>query len=72
MCEANAYVDKEGTEELFMESVDTIQPEDESRLLIVDIFGVQKILQGRIKKISLLNHKIVLEKLPKGAKENES
>jgi predicted RNA-binding protein len=62
MCEANAYVEAEGTEELFMESVDIIQPETENRLLIVNIFGDQKILQGKIKKISLLNHKILLEK----------
>ncbi|MEW6380135.1 MAG: CooT family nickel-binding protein [bacterium] len=31
-------------------------------LLIVDIFGDRKILVGKIKKISLLNHKIILEK----------
>lgn len=63
MCEANAYVEADGFEELFMESVDTIQPETENRLLIVDIFGDQKILEGRIKKVSLLNHKILLEKI---------
>jgi len=62
MCEANAYVETEGKEELFMEAVDVIQYETENRLLIVDIFGDQKILQGKIKKISLLNHKILLEK----------
>jgi predicted RNA-binding protein len=62
MCEANAYVEADGTEELFMESVDMIQPETENRWLIVDIFGGQKILEGKIKKISLLNHKIILEK----------
>jgi len=62
MCEANAYVETDGTEELFMESVDMIQPETENRWLIVDIFGDQKILEGKIKKISLLNHKIILEK----------
>ena len=63
MCEANAYVETDGTEELFMESVDMIQPETGNRLLIVDIFGDQKILQGRIKQISLINHKILLEKI---------
>ncbi|MEW6378580.1 MAG: CooT family nickel-binding protein [bacterium] len=62
MCEANAYVETEGNEELFMESVDVIQPETENSLLIVDIFGDQKILQGKIKKISLIDHKIILEK----------
>jgi len=63
VCEANAYIDHEGKEELFMESVDIIKPEAENRLLIMNIFGDQKILHGKIKKISLLNHKILLEKI---------
>ena len=63
MCEANAYIDKEGKEELFMESVDVIKPEEKNKLLIMNIFGDQKIFRGKIKKISLVNHKIVLEKI---------
>ena len=63
MCEANAYIEKEGKEELFMESVDIIKPEKENELLIMNIFGDQKILRGKIKKISLVNHKIILEKI---------
>jgi len=62
MCEANVYLEVAGHEELFMESVDMIHPETDGRLLIVDIFGDQKIIQGKIKHISLLNHKILLEK----------
>ena len=62
MCEANAYIVKEGEEELFMESVDVIKPEKENELLIMNIFGDQKILHGKIKEISLVNHKILLEK----------
>ena len=63
MCEANAYIEKQGQEELFMESVDIIKPEGDDTLLIINIFGDQKILRGRIKKISLVNHKILLEKI---------
>jgi len=62
MCEANAYLEASGTKELYMESVNTMQPETENRWVIVDIFGDQKILHRKIKKISLLNHKILLEK----------
>lgn len=64
MCEANAYLQTKGNEneELFMEAVDVIKPEAENQLLIINIFGDQKILHGRIKKISLVNHKILLEK----------
>ena len=63
MCEANAYIEKEGEEELFMESVDVIKPEEGDKLLIMNIFGDQKIFNGKIKKISLVNHKILLEKI---------
>jgi len=63
MCEANAYIEKEGEEELFMESVDVIKPEEGGKLLIMNIFGDQKIFNGKIKKISLVNHKILLERI---------
>ncbi len=61
MCEANAYL-KEGTEEvLFMESVDVIEPHEEG-LKLVDIYGRQKFVKASIKDMSLLNHRILLEK----------
>ncbi|MDY6862627.1 MAG: CooT family nickel-binding protein [Thermodesulfobacteriota bacterium] len=60
MCEANAYVEKSGKEELILESVDIIKPE-EGKLFLKNIFGEQKILNSRIKFISLIEHKIVLE-----------
>jgi len=63
VCEANAYIDHEGKEQLFMESVDIIKLEADNRLLIMDIFGDQKILHGKIKNISLVNHKILLEEI---------
>lgn len=65
MCEANAYL-KEGEEEtLFMESVDVIEPY-ENGLKLIDIFGKQKFLRARIKDMTLLNHRILLEPIPNG------
>jgi predicted RNA-binding protein len=61
MCEANAYVYKDGTEELYLENVDIMRPE-EGRILLKNLFGEQKIFEGEIKEISLLRHKILLEK----------
>lgn len=60
MCEANAYLKNGDQEELFMESVDIIEPYQEG-LKLVDIFGTQKFLKARIKDMTLLNHRIVLE-----------
>lgn len=61
MCEASAYiVDKDGKEELVMEGVDILEPEQEG-LRLVSIFGEQKFLNAKVKSMSLVNHKIVLE-----------
>ncbi|MEW6002597.1 MAG: CooT family nickel-binding protein [Nitrospirota bacterium] len=61
MCEANAYVYKDGKEELYLENVDIMRPE-EGKIYLRNFFGEQKTFEGKIREISLLNHKIVLEK----------
>ena len=61
MCEANAFLVKEGEEQLIMESVDIVDPEGENTWRLVDIFGDQKIVKGRIKGMNLVNHKIFFE-----------
>jgi len=61
MCEANAYVYEKGQEELYLENVDIIRPED-GKIYLRNLFGEQKIFDGQIKEMSLLHHKIVLEK----------
>lgn len=62
MCEANAYLVKDGKEELVLESVDIVEPED-GKVFIRNIFGEQKVFNSKIKKISLIDHKILLEQL---------
>ncbi len=64
MCEANAYLIKEGSEKLIMESVDIVEPEGSDTWRIVDIFGDQKYIKGRIKGMHLVDHKIIFEVLP--------
>lgn len=61
MCEAAAYIVKDGKEELLLESVDLIEPENDEEYRIVTIFGEQKLVKGKIKVINLVNHKIVFE-----------
>jgi predicted RNA-binding protein len=61
MCEANAYILKEGREELYLENVDVMRPE-EGKIFMKNLFGEQKIFEGEIKEVSLLRHKIILEK----------
>lgn len=61
MCEANAYIFENGKEELYLENVDIMKPE-EGKIYLKNLFGEQKVFEGEIKEISLLRHKIVLEK----------
>jgi predicted RNA-binding protein len=63
MCEANAYLIKEGQEELLMEAVDTIAPEGDDAWRLVNIFGNQKTVKGRIIGMKLVDHKILFEAL---------
>jgi predicted RNA-binding protein len=60
MCEAAAYIIRDGKEELVLDSVDLLEP-DNGNILMVNIFGEQKILPARIKRLSLVDHKIILE-----------
>ena len=61
MCEANAYVYKNGKEELILETVDLVEPQEQGGFLLKNIYGDQKIVKGKIKMMNLVNHKIVFE-----------
>lgn len=59
MCEANAYLEKDGQEELILEAVDIVEPEEDGFYRLVNIFGEQKIIRGRIKAMNLVDHRVV-------------
>ena len=60
MCEASAYIYRDGKEELYLDSVDLLIPEGD-RIFMRNLFGEQKTFDGRVREISLLKHKILLE-----------
>ncbi len=61
MCEANAYLYKDGKEELILESVDILEPDEEGGFRLVSIFGDQRIVRGKIRRMNLVDHRIVFE-----------
>jgi predicted RNA-binding protein len=62
MCEAHAFILKDGEEEKVLESVDLVELEgDEVKL--VSIFGEQKIFKARLKLYDNTKRKIVFEPL---------
>jgi predicted RNA-binding protein len=63
MCEANAYLCTDGREELVLESVDEVVPTN-TEVFLKNIFGQRKTISGRIKELKLVNHCIILERLP--------
>ena len=62
MCESNAYIIKEGREEPVLESVDLLEESGE-KLKLTNLFGEEKTLRARVKLLSLVDHKIILEPL---------
>ena len=62
MCEANAYLLKEGKEELILEDISVLRPEKEE-VYLQNIFGEQKRIKARIKEMNLLDHRILLEEV---------
>lgn len=62
MCEANAYIiNGDGEEALLLEGVDKVVPEEDT-LILENIFGQKKIVKARIKELSLVDHRIILER----------
>jgi predicted RNA-binding protein len=62
MCEATAYLLKDGQEELLLESVDQLESYN-GEIKIVNTFGEREEFRGKIRRLSLVDHKIILEPL---------
>ena len=62
MCEANVYVEKDGHEDLLLESVYLIESEGD-RWHLENIFGEQKVLRATFKVLALSEDKIVLQEV---------
>ncbi|MFH1123651.1 MAG: CooT family nickel-binding protein [Pseudomonadota bacterium] len=62
MCEAAAYLLKDGKEELLLESVDLLECRKD-QVRVVSLFGEEKEVKGRVKALSLVDHKIIIEAL---------
>lgn len=63
MCASNVYiVEKSGKEKLVLESVDKIIPTGDS-IYLENIFFETKNIKARIKELTLVEHKILLEEI---------
>ena len=62
MCESSAILIKDGNEDVLLDSVDSFES-DGDVIKFQNIFGEEKKIRGRIKSISLIDHKIFIEPL---------
>ncbi|MGI5873259.1 MAG: CooT family nickel-binding protein [Bacillota bacterium] len=64
MCEANVYIRDKGEKEyeLLLESVDKLIP-GENEIIVESIFGERKIVKAKIADLSLVDHRIHLERI---------
>jgi predicted RNA-binding protein len=60
MCESNVYLYKDGNEQLILENVDFLENEND-RIRMVDLFGEEQTIRAKVKRLSLVDHKILLE-----------
>lgn len=60
MCQTAVYLVHEGKEELVLQDVVSITPEG-ATLKLVNLFGEEKVVEGRIRQIDLLSHRITIQ-----------
>ncbi len=59
MCETNAFLIKEGKEELLLEDVTNLKVVND-KIELRNILGQLKNIEGKIKEINFLEHKLII------------
>lgn len=60
MCQSRVVTFRDGQEEVVMDDVVTVRPQDD-HLFLQDLYGQQKVIRARIKELQLMDHRIVIE-----------
>lgn len=60
MCETNAYILKDDKEELLMDSVILLRPED-GKIYLRGLLGKEMYVEADIQEINFLDHRMVLK-----------
>ena len=62
MCDATAYLERDGAEEMLLESVDLVE-QDGDEVKLINIFGERKVIRARLKLFDNSQGKLVFEPL---------
>jgi len=60
MCQSRVVTVRGGQEEVVMDDVVTVRPQDD-HLFLQDLYGRQKLIRARIKELQLMDHRVVIE-----------
>ncbi|MEF9991218.1 MAG: CooT family nickel-binding protein [Romboutsia sp.] len=60
MCESAAFISRDDKLERIMDNVVSVDPID-GKVYLTDLLGDQKIVEGEIKEIRLMDHKIIIK-----------
>jgi predicted RNA-binding protein len=60
MCDLNAYVLKQGKEELLLESVNHVRVEN-GEVVMRNLFGEEKKVRGQVREVSLTKNRVIVE-----------
>jgi predicted RNA-binding protein len=63
MCESTAYLITPEGERKVMDYVVDIVPKENGKLLLTDLLGEEQLIEGMLKEIRLLEHKIIIENI---------
>jgi predicted RNA-binding protein len=55
MCQSNAYIIKDGKEEMILSDIISIKPTG-NRLLLTNLFGEEEVIEASIEEVDLLHH----------------
>jgi len=59
MCDLNAYVLKQGKEELLLESVNQVRVEN-GEVVMRNLFGEEKRVRGEVREVSLTKNRVLI------------
>jgi predicted RNA-binding protein len=60
MCQTTAYVEEEGKEIPVLQDVVSVLP-GHGTIRMINLFGEEKVISGRIKRIDLLAHRVIIQ-----------
>ena len=66
MCQTAAYIVRDGQEELVLQDVIIMAP-GEGGVRLVNLFGEERTVPGRIRQIDLLAHRVIIQSGPEDA-----